>query len=204
MRSKSPEKMKEILEFAESFFLSANRSPSTTEIAKAVKISRGTAYRYLIEMNEKGMIEYDSGEISTPLISRYNSGHSEAPICGSVPCGSPTEEIENIEQIVSLPTQIFGKGPLYILRASGDSMVDAGIDDGDYVVIRKTNEAKIGNIVVALDEENKNTLKTYKGVNRKTEKVILGYQNKAVYGDMTIEVSELYIQGVAQHVIKAL
>lgn len=204
MRSKSPEKMKEILEFAESFFLSANRSPSTTEIAKAVKISRGTAYRYLIEMSEKGMIEYDSGEISTPLISRYNSGHSEAPICGNVPCGSPTEEIENIEQIVSLPTQIFGKGPLYILRASGDSMVDAGIDDGDYVVIRKTNEAKIGDIVVALDEENKNTLKTYIGVNRKTKKVILGYRNKAVYGDMTIEVSELYIQGVAQHVIKAL
>lgn len=204
MRSKNPEKMREILEFAEKFFLSENRSPSTSEIAKAVNISRGTAYRYLIEMDEKGMIEYTSGDISTLLIERYNSSHSEAPICGLVPCGDPTEEIENIEQIVSLPTQIFGRGPLYILKATGDSMVDVGIDDGDYVVIRKTNEANIGDIVVALDEDSKNTLKTYRGKNTKTKKAILSYENKEVYGDKTIEVSELYIQGIAQHVIKAL
>lgn len=204
MRSKNPVKMKEIQEFAEDFYLSENRSPSTTEIAAAVSISRGTAYRYLVEMNDKGMIEYVGGEIRTPLIDRFDTETSGTPIVGSIPCGDPMDEVENIEQIVSLPTQIFGTGPLYILKASGDSMVDAGIGDGDYVVIRKTTEAHSGDIVVALDQNNRSTLKTFRGVNKKTKKFMLSYENQEKYKDKIIEVSELVVQGVAQHVIKEL
>ena len=64
-------------------------------------------------------------------------------------------------EYVSLPVSLFGKGEFYILKASGDSMEDAGIEDGDMVVIRKQPEAHVGDIVVALDETGSNTLKKY-------------------------------------------
>lgn len=202
MRHKDQDKMKEILEFAERFYLSERRSPSTTEIADAVGFSRGTAYRYLVEMDERHMIEYDGKSIRSNLTEKYSEGNAEVPICGAVPCGSPMEEVENIEHIVSLPIQIFGKGPLYILKASGDSMEDVGIFEGDYIVIRQTNEARIGDIVVALDQDGKSTLKTYAG--KKRGRAILKYENAERYGDKTIEVSKLIVQGVAQNVIKQL
>lgn len=63
MRSKNIELMNQIKEFAERFYIEVGRSPSTTEIADEVGVSRGTAYRYLIEMAEKGMIEYDGKSI---------------------------------------------------------------------------------------------------------------------------------------------
>ena len=87
MRSKNPEKMKEILTFAEQFYLREQRSPSTTEIAEAVGFARGTVYQYLVEMDKRGIISYDSGEIHTPLIGRYCAKSSQAPICGVIPCG---------------------------------------------------------------------------------------------------------------------
>ena len=64
MRSKSPELMSEIKKYIEDYYLQNRQSPSTTKIAEAVGIARGTAYKYLVEMAEKNMIEYDGQEIS--------------------------------------------------------------------------------------------------------------------------------------------
>ena len=99
---------------------------------------------------------------------------------------------------------LFGKGEFYILKATGDSMVDAGIEDGDLVVIRKQPEAMIGDIVVALDETGSNTLKKYGGFDPESHSVILLYQNQERYPNKRILVKELTVQGIAQHVIKAL
>ena len=68
-----------------------------------------------------------------------------------------------IEEYVNLPTNLFGKGDFYILRAKGDSMEDAGISEGDLVVILKQPTAEVGDIVVALDDQNQNTLKRFGG-----------------------------------------
>ena len=65
MRSKSPELMSEIKKYIEDYYLQNRQSPSTTKIAEAVGIARGTAYKYLVEMAEKNMIEYDGQEIRT-------------------------------------------------------------------------------------------------------------------------------------------
>lgn len=65
MRSKSIELMNRIKEYSEAFYIEEGRSPSTTEIANEVGVSRGTAYRYIVEMAEKGMIEYDGSSIHT-------------------------------------------------------------------------------------------------------------------------------------------
>lgn len=197
MRSKSPELMKQIQDFAEQYYLNEGRSPSTSDIANGVGIARGTAYKYLVAMNEQGLIRYNGRDIRTKLTEKFEATRSKAPICGSIPCGSPTEEIEHIETIVSLPTAIFGKGELYILVASGDSMIGAGIEDGDLVVINKQAHANEGDIVVALID-NESTLKRfYKDDENK--RVILRAENKK-YKDIIRP--SCTIQGVAQHVIK--
>ena len=152
--------MKEICEYAEQYYLQNGQSPSTTKIAEAVGVSRGTAYKYLVAMNDNGMIEYDGQDIQTPVTKKLNKDTSQTAIVGSVPCGSPQYEEENIEEYISLPTAIFGKGDFFILRASGQSMIEAGIDDGDLVVVKKQVEANEGDIVVAL-VDNQNTLKRY-------------------------------------------
>ncbi len=71
---------------------------------------------------------------------------------------------------VSLPEALFGKGDYYLLRAAGDSMEDSDIFEGDLVLIRKQAECEVGDIVVALDENNENTLKVYGGVDKSSKK----------------------------------
>lgn len=199
MRSKSPELMNEIREFAENYCLTHNCSPSTTEIAAGVGIARGTVYKYLVAMKDQGFIRYDGRNIVTPLTEKLESTHLSVPVCGSIPCGTPTEEIEHIESIVALPTAIFGSGELFILMAHGDSMVDAGIDDGDLVVIKKQPTAREGDIVAAL-VDNESTLKRFY-VDKESHTVILRAENKN-YKDIVCRTCS--IQGVAQHIIKKL
>ena len=204
MRTKNPELMKEISAFVNEYFHEKRSSPSVGTIAKAMGIARSSAYRYLVAMDEKGLISYDGHTIETPQIDKSVSGYFSAPIVGSVQCGDPETEEEHVEEYVSLPESIFGKGEFYILRASGDSMVDAGIENKDLVVIRKQDSASVGDIVVALDENNQNTLKTFDGIDDESGYAILKYENKKKYPDKVIRVRELIVQGVAKHVIKAL
>lgn len=199
MRSKSPELMSQICKYAEQYYLQNGHSPSTTKIAEAVGISRGTAYKYLVEMDERGMIKYDGKEIQTPVTKKVNKDISRTAIVGSIPCGIPEYKEENVEEYVSLPNAIFGKGDFFILRASGNSMIEAGIDDGDLVVIRKQVSAEEGDIVVAL-VDNQNTLKRFYR-DEENKKIILHPENKKM---KDIVVDECYIQGVACHVIKSL
>lgn len=199
MRSKNPELMNEIKEYIEGYYLQNRQSPSTTKIADAVGIARGTAYKYLVEMAKRNMIEYNGQDISTDVTRKYNTEQTQTPIIGSVPCGSPQYEEENIEEYVSLPTAIFGKGDFFILKASGQSMIEAGIDDGDLVVVRKQIEANEGDIVVAL-VDNQNTLKRYYR-DDENKKIILHPENKKM---KDIIVEECFIQGVACNIIKSI
>ena len=199
MRSKNPELMNEIKEYIEGYYLQNRQSPSTTKIADAVGIARGTAYKYLVEMAKRNMIEYNGQDISTDVTRKYNIEQTQTPIIGSVPCGSPQYEEENIEEYVSLPTAIFGKGDFFILKASGQSMIEAGIDDGDLVVVRKQIEANEGDIVVAL-VDNQNTLKRYYR-DDENKKIILHPENKKM---KDIIVEECFIQGVACNIIKSI
>ena len=199
MRTKSNELMKNICEFAEQFYLENRRSPSITEISTELGIARGTTHKYLVYMNEIQMLSYDGKKIITDVIRKADLSCTQANIIGTIACGTPVLSEENIEEYISLPSAIFGKGDLYILNASGDSMIDAGIDDGDLVVVKKQNFADDGDIVVAL-VDNENTLKRFL-IDKKNKKYILHPENKKL---KDIIVSECQIQGVAQHVIKAL
>ena len=204
MRSKSPQRMDEISAFVDRYYRENRVSPTLSEIARAVSISKATAYRYLVAMNESGMLSYDGKTIVTKQTEKCASGYFSAPVVGSIRCGDPELEKEWVEEYVSLPISLFGEGPFYVLRAKGDSMVGAGIEEGNLLVIRQQETAEVGDVVVALDEENENTLKVFGGIDEETGEAILRYANQEKYPGAEIRVKRLVVQGVAKHVIKAL
>lgn len=202
MRTKDPARMEKIRDYVDRYYRVKGCSPSVGTIAKALGIAKTTAYRYLLEMNERGMLVYDGSTIETSRTDKCTTGYFSAPIVGSVRCGDPEQEEEQIEAYVNLPEAIFGKGEFYLLRAAGDSMVDVGIDDGDLVLIRRQSTASVGNVVVALDEQGQNTLKTFGGVDEASGCAVLRYENQKSYPNKTILVRELVVQGVAARIIK--
>ena len=129
MRHKDPELMKQINDYIGEFFAQNDRTPSTTEIAKHFGIARSTSQNYLVAMNKPGMLSYAGGVLQVDRMEKIRNKRTQAPIVGSVPCGELTLEEANVECVTSLPTEIFGEGPFYMLHASGDSMEDEGIED---------------------------------------------------------------------------
>lgn len=204
MRSKSQALIDKIYSFINDYYGLKHSSPSVNEIAKGVGVAKTTAYRYIIEMNENGVISYDGQSIETAEILKSKTDYFSAPLLGSIRCGDPENESENIEEYVSLPTSLFGSGEFFLLRAVGDSMIDAGINEGDLVVIKKEASARVGDIVVALDENNENTLKTYAGIDNDSSYALLKYENRKAYPGKVIKVKKLVVQGVAKHIIKSL
>ena len=199
MRHKSTELMEKIQTYVENYYKEYRHSPSTTDIADAVGIARGTAYKYLVAMSDNGMIRYDGQQISTEKTEKVLTELTSVALLGSVSCGVPTLEEEYAEEFVSLPVSMFGKGTFFMLRASGESMIDAGISTGDLVLVRKQSEAKDGDIVVVL-VENENTLKRY-FVDKENKQIRLHPENKNM---KDIIVQDCKIQGVAVKVIKDL
>ena len=202
MRQKDPELMRQIKEHIGTFYVTYGRTPSTTEIGRKFGIARSTAQNYLVAMNANGMISYEGGKLRVDRMEKVRSQRTEARLVGSIPCGDLTEEEENVECVLTLPAEIFGTGPCYLLHASGDSMEDEGIEDGDLVVVKTGTEPKKGDLVIAMDAENRNTLKKYGGISRRNHKAMLLYCNRAVYGEKVIYVDRLVCQGVVSHIIK--
>lgn len=205
MRSKSPELMDKIKTYVDRFYCDRAVYPSMGDIANELGISRATSYRYLKAMDDNGMLSYDSH--SRSIITKKTGQFlgdidlTPTPIFGVIPCGTPEEEEENVEGYVRLPVSLFGRGEFYILRASGDSMTDARIEDGDLIVIKKQSTAEVGDIVVALDENGSSTLKRYGGIDEESHAAVLLYQNQNKYPDKRILVRELIVQGVAKKVL---
>jgi len=198
IRKKNPETMEKILKFAEEYYFEHHSSPSMGEIALALNIGRSTAYKYLVEMDEKGILSYDGNIIVTPDMSKANYKVNKAPIVGNVVCGEPEYAEENFEEYVALPEALFGKGDFFILRTHGDSMIEAGIEEGDMVVVKKQNVANGGDMVVAL-VENETTLKTL--AFDREGRLVLHPENRTMED---IYPSECYIQGVVKYIIKSV
>lgn len=199
MRSRSLETKERIKSYVEMFYLDNNRSPSSREVAEALGMVKSTVNRYLQAMHEDGMIEYDHGDVRTDTIEKVNTNIINMGVIGHVSCGPPELAEEYVEEYIPLPAALFGKGEFYILRASGDSMIDAGINNDDMIIVRKQEAADDGQIVVAL-VENETTLKRiYK--DNENHQVILHPENKAM---KDIIVPDCRIQGVAVHVLKSL
>ena len=199
MRHKSEETMEQIQKAVETFYFAHYRSPSIGEIASSVGCAKSTVHGYLWEMNRRGLLSYDGKKIETPVTRKANADVTMTPILGSIACGAPEYAEENFESYVALPTALFGSGEYFLLRARGESMIEAGIEPGDLVLVRKQNTAEEGDIIVALVEGETTLKRFYRDQKRRC--IRLHPENKAM---KDLYIDHCYVQGVAQHVIKKL
>lgn len=120
-------------------------------------------------------------------------------VFGYIPCGSPNFIDDNIEGYLEIPKSMLGQGDFFVLRAKGDSMIDAGIKTGDLIIIKKQPTAEDGQIVVARLGNNVTLKKYYK---LKTDKQIMLHPENEKYDDIVIK--DCDIMGVAVKIIKDL
>lgn len=139
--------------------------PSTREVARKLECAQSTALKHLQALAKKGKLEKlsDGRWGSTGLDQQ--AFLLSAPVYGSIPAGNPTAQNEEIEKHVALDPAVFGlrrngRQELWLLRASGDSMIGLGILDGDLVVMQKRDPVP-GDVVAALVDETSSTLKVY-------------------------------------------
>lgn len=130
--------------------------PSVREICEATGLrSTSTVHAHLKRLEKRGLIARDS--MKPRAISLANelqqSEMVPVPVVGRVTAGVPILASENIEEYISIPNILLGDGEHYILGVRGDSMINAGIMDGDYVVVKKQQEANNGDIVVAMIDD---------------------------------------------------
>lgn len=193
MRSKDQELMKNIIDFIDEYYLDNYSTPTMQEIADKFNLAKSSASRYISVMRDNGMLEHTKGKSGIKTASMSKSDNIVfTPVVGSVSCGKMLLAEENVETYLPLPTSILGKGKFFILKAHGDSMINAGINDGDYVIVRKQDYAEIGQIVVALVDDEA-TLKRYY-LDNKRKQVRLHPENEN-YEDMYFD--NITIQGVA-------
>ena len=191
-----------ILDYINEYYGSYGETPTVRDIAAGTGIAVTSVHRYLSAMKENGELEYNGRRsVSTRRMEMEQVAHA-MPVLGYVACGEGQEETEQVIEYIRMPESLVGKGEFFALIAKGESMVDAGIAPGDYVVIRKQNTAEIGDIVVALDQ-GVNNLKVL-GYNKKRERYFLRSCNSDRERYADIYPDELQVQGVAVCVSKKL
>lgn len=201
MRLRDNEQMEAILRFINEIYFKEGYVPSYSEIADEFGISKSTAYRNVKYLEEKGLLT-TTGKgktVTTTKMSKLDRSTVRLEVIGSIACGTPIFAEENIESYLTISASFLGTGEYFALRAKGNSMINAGIHDGDYVIIRKQNYANEGQIVVALIDDDA-TLKRYY-LDRENKRIRLHPENNRMK-DMFYD--EISIQGVAVKVIKDL
>ena len=163
------ERQAEILNFIKEFIVSNGYPPTVREIGKALGLSSpATIHSHLNNLAAKGFIKKDSSKNRAMELLVENEYENKAedvvevPLLGKVTAGSPIEAIERPNEFFSLPAFLVPKQKeVFTLDVSGESMINAGIFNGDIVIVQKQNTARNGDIVVAMTDENEVTLKTY-------------------------------------------
>lgn len=151
MRVLSEETKNAVLEYNIEYQKQHGISPSFRNIMHALNLgSLATVQRYVIQLEAEGKLSRTNIGNIAPLPKLWGGETVTVPLIGQIACGEPCLEVENIEESFSLPCSIFGNGEMYMLRAFGSSMIDAGIEKGDLLVIKRQEEASDGDIVVAL------------------------------------------------------
>ena len=167
---------KDILDFIENEIKKNSYPPSVREIGKAVGLrSTATVHGYLSKLEEKGYIKKESQKGRTLKLIKNSSGSkkqiskkpvfsskemAEIPVVGNITAGAPILAVENVTDVFPVPIDFVGNSECFMLVVSGESMIEAGILDGDYILVKKQNTASNGQIVVALIEDSA-TVKTF-------------------------------------------
>ena len=159
-----------ILAYIESEIRSRGYAPSVREIGEAVGLkSTSTVHGHLMRLEKKGLLHRDAMKpramgLSTPPAAEEDASVHvcQIPVVGRVAAGMPILAEENIEELMALPEDFVGEGEHFILRVRGESMIQAGIFNDDYIIVRKQPDARNGEIVVALVEDEATVKRFYK------------------------------------------
>ncbi len=180
MKKKSSDELnkreKAILKFIEKHVLNHGYPPSVREIGKAVGLSStATVHGYIAKLTEKGYIKKEDQKGRTLKLLKGGladnqpraekpvySGKElvEVPVIGKITAGEPILAVENVTDTFPIPIDFVGNSESFMLTVRGESMIEAGILDGDYILVKKQNTANNGQIVVALIGEEA-TVKTF-------------------------------------------
>jgi repressor LexA len=202
-------RQQQVLDFVDQEVRRRGYPPSVREIGDAVGLSSSsTVHAHLAALQDKGYLRRDPSKPraievcyepdSGAVVDRRPVRH--VPLVGDVAAGTGVLAAENIEETMPLPEDLTGDGTLFMLRVRGDSMIDAGIFDRDYVVVRQQPTADNGDIVVAGIPGEEATVKTYLG---KRGKITLRPANPALE-DMVFEPGEVTIFGKVVTVMRRL
>ncbi|KHE66821.1 transcriptional repressor LexA [Halobacillus sp. BBL2006] len=168
--SKLSKRQQEILDFIKEQVLLKGYPPSVREIGQSVGLaSSSTVHGHLSRLEKKGYIRRDPTKPRAIEVIELEEDHSiprseasYAPVIGKVTAGSPITAVENIEEYVPLPDTLAGSDEnTFVLIVQGESMIEAGILDGDMVVVRQQQTAQNGDIVVAMTEDEEATVKRF-------------------------------------------
>jgi repressor LexA len=165
-----PERQQRILVAIRDWVNEHGYSPSTREIGDAVGLrSSSSVSKHLSALEDKGFLKRGAS-VTRPIDVRvFLQGEAAAtsedsisvPVVGDIAAGTPISAVEHVDDLLTLPKSLTGRGTVFGLRVRGDSMIDAAICDGDIVVVRQQNEAHSGQIVAAMIDEEA-TVKVYR------------------------------------------
>jgi repressor LexA len=213
-RSSTPpqltDRQRQVLEYIDDATRRRGYPPSVREIGEAVGLSSpSTVHAHLAALQDKGYLRRDQTKPRALEISADPSTGAaverrpvvHVPLVGAVAAGTGVLAAENIEEVLPLPEDITGRGELFMLTVRGDSMIEAGIFDGDYVVVRRQPTADPGEIVVAGIPDDEATVKTL-GRGR-SGKVVLKPAN-AAFDDLVLDPGDVEIYGRVVTVLRRL
>jgi SOS regulatory protein LexA len=166
---KLTKRQEDTLQFVKEYMVSHGYPPTVREIADALDVSSpATIQAHLDGLSDKGYIKKGNNKNRTIELMVDNEFANidnqvvEVPLLGKITAGSPIEAIENPDNYFSLPTYLIPKDKeVFTLEVSGESMINAGIHDGDVIIVERRNTARNGEIIVAMTDENEVTLKTF-------------------------------------------
>ena len=196
-----------LLQFISDFQNKSNVTPSFDEMKDGLGLkSKSGIHRILSALEERGYIRKLNNRARAIEIIKFpnnkteysNSNSIPIPILGKIAAGHPIEAISDNTNYLDIPQSLLGKGEYFLLEVEGDSMINAGIFDGDQVIIEKRNDAKNGEIVVALIDNNEATLKR---IYKRGQQLALQPENPTfktiIYGPDRVQ-----IQGVLKQLIR--
>lgn len=165
-----------LTEFIKDFYVKNNYLPSVREMAKYLGIkSTSTINYYLNVLESRNIIKKNSDnkarafeiiEYTCKNNAEFFANQANVSLLGNITAGSPILAVENYEDTYSFPSSLFGKDDLFMLKVFGESMIDAGILDGDYIVVHKQNTASNGDIVAVMIEDRVTCKRFYKEKDR--------------------------------------
>ncbi len=169
-RSTLTNRQREILDLISTTVTKRGYPPTVREIGDAVGLSSpSTVHSHLSTLATEGFIRRDPTKpraieviVDDGAIPISRAAIRDVPLVGSIAAGSPILAEEDIEEVYPLPVELVGQEPVFMLKIRGDSMIDVGILDRDYVVVQKQQTASNGQIVAALIEGEEATVKTFK------------------------------------------